>query len=129
MGRWIEYVDRQETENGFDEEFVVNNEIREYEQLSEINFAELVKKSGLKDMVLASYYKFSDVYESEDNITIIFDARYDNSSIRVVSDKDTYVQIFWCAGYKYDDKELQDTISYKIEEEIIPELIEKLINL
>lgn len=129
MGRWIEYVDYKETENGFDEEFVVNNEIREYEQLSEINFVELVKNSKFKDMTLASYYMFSDIYESENNITIIFDARYDNSSIRVIVDKDEYVQIFWCAGYKYDDKELHDNISYKIEEDIIPELIEKLINL
>jgi len=129
MGRWIEYVNKNETDTGFDEEFVLNDDIIEYEQLCEIDFEKIIKDNRLQKIELANYYKYSDVYESDDTITIIFDARFDDSSIRVESDKDSSVKLIWCAGYKIDNDELHDTISYSIEEEVMPELIKKLIEL
>lgn len=129
MARFVDHIYSKETENGFDEEFNLNEDIIEYKQLTDLDFEDLAKKPELLTMELSNYFKYSDTYEADHNITFIFDAKYDNSSIRVESDKDTSVKIVWCVGYKFQDKDMHDCISYRIEEEIVPEIIEKLIKL
>ena len=100
------------------------------EALENLDFKSIAESSEIKTMNVLNYFFYECSSIDEEGIDISFGARYDNSFISIDKCDNEYedsISLSWYIGYlPSDDHEEQ---LEKIRSEVLPELINKLIQL
>lgn len=108
-------------------------------ELFNTDFLELIKKTELRNITIMDYFEFTDtsihkwnVYE---DVSIFFSAKYDRTDIEIrysinTEKNERRIDFFWDPGYDLSSfEDWEEMIGKKMYEEVVPDLINKLLSL
>jgi len=107
-------------------------------ELKKINFEGLEHNTKLQNMVICNYYDYTmcdqgdNGFNNDSSVNLYFDSKYDGSCIKVScsGDKnDATIAFSWQTGDTHMERDKFHYLQDKIQEEVIPELITKLLAL
>lgn len=120
--------------------FEIDKNDKMYPKIYEMDFKSLILKPKLRDTNIMNYYFFDDAIvnecsegeEREEEISISFYSRFDESEIEIVwnsklDEGDPLITLYWNIWYCYASENWYKSKLTLIKNEVMPDLINKLL--
>lgn len=110
-----------------------------HKELFNTDFLELIKKTELRNITIMDYFEFADTcihkWNNYEDVSIFFSAKYDRTDIEIryslnTEKNERRIDFFWDPDYDLSSfEDWEDMIGEKMYEEVVPDIINKLLSL